>query len=181
MQIQVKQSYKVKNISSLYRFPFVYSKRPNIGPADYWSLTLAMPLFSCLTDSHCPVTVVQRYRDGVCSLLFHSFFIICHSYIPLHLYIYRPYVVVSMRMRYMCAFLLGESQSLNDLFSTNTVVTERSLLLPSSSSSAKGKRERASCPRICASSSVVRPRERRLQRLPRKGRPARRRVRDRAI
>ena len=40
MQIQVKQSYKGKNISSLYRFPFVYSKRPNIGPADYWSLTL---------------------------------------------------------------------------------------------------------------------------------------------
>ena len=34
---------------------------------------------------HCPVTVVQRYRDGVCSLLFHSFFIICHPYIPLHL------------------------------------------------------------------------------------------------
>ena len=34
---------------------------------------------------HCPVTVVQRYRDGVCSLLFHSFFIICHSYISLHL------------------------------------------------------------------------------------------------
>ena len=32
---------------------------------------------------HCPVTVVQRYRDGVCSLLFHSFFIICHPYIPL--------------------------------------------------------------------------------------------------
>ena len=27
---------------------------------------------------HCPVTVVQRYRDG--SLLFHSFFIICHPY-----------------------------------------------------------------------------------------------------
>ena len=25
---------------------------------------------------HCPVTVVQRYRDGVCSLLFHLFFII---------------------------------------------------------------------------------------------------------
>ena len=40
MQIQVKQSYKGKNISSLYRVPFVYSKRPNIGPADYWSLTL---------------------------------------------------------------------------------------------------------------------------------------------
>ena len=30
---------------------------------------------------HCPVTVVQRYRDGVCSLLFHLFFIICHPYI----------------------------------------------------------------------------------------------------
>ena len=27
---------------------------------------------------HCPVIVVQRYRDGVCSLLF----IICHPYIP---------------------------------------------------------------------------------------------------
>ena len=26
---------------------------------------------------HCPVIVVQRYRDGVCSLLF---FIICHPY-----------------------------------------------------------------------------------------------------
>ena len=39
---------------------------------------VAMPLFSCLT-------VVQRYRDGVCSLLFHLFFIICHPYIPLHL------------------------------------------------------------------------------------------------
>ena len=35
--------------------------------------------------THCPVTVVQRYRDGVCSLLFHLFFIICHPYIPLHL------------------------------------------------------------------------------------------------
>ena len=34
---------------------------------------------------HCPVTVVQRYRDGICSLLFHLFFIICHPYIPLHL------------------------------------------------------------------------------------------------
>ena len=31
---------------------------------------------------HCPVTVVERYRDGVCSLLFHLFFIICHPYIP---------------------------------------------------------------------------------------------------
>ena len=34
---------------------------------------------------HCPVTVVQRYRDGVCSLLFYTFFIICHPYVPLHL------------------------------------------------------------------------------------------------
>ena len=34
---------------------------------------------------HCPVTVVQRYRDGVCSLLLHLFFIICHPYILLHL------------------------------------------------------------------------------------------------
>ena len=34
---------------------------------------------------HCPATVVQRYKDGVCSLLFHSFFMICHPYIPLHL------------------------------------------------------------------------------------------------
>ena len=35
MKIQVKQSYKGQNISSLYRFPFVYSKRPNICPAAY--------------------------------------------------------------------------------------------------------------------------------------------------
>ena len=42
LKIQVKQSYKGQNISSLYRFPFVYSKRPNIGPADYWSLTLRL-------------------------------------------------------------------------------------------------------------------------------------------
>ena len=31
---------------------------------------------------HCPLTVVQKYRDGVCSLLFHLFF---HPYMPLHL------------------------------------------------------------------------------------------------
>ena len=37
---------------------------------------------------HCPVTVLQRYRDGVCSLLFPLFFIICHPYIPLHLVFY---------------------------------------------------------------------------------------------
>ena len=34
---------------------------------------------------HCPVTVIQRYRDGVCSLLFPLIFIMCHSYIALHL------------------------------------------------------------------------------------------------
>ena len=31
---------------------------------------------------HCPVTGVRRYRDGVCSLLFHLLFIICHFYAP---------------------------------------------------------------------------------------------------
>ena len=55
--------------------------------------------YASLLLPHCPVTVVQRYRDGVCSLLFHLFFIICHPYIPLHLeemifytciYIYHP-------------------------------------------------------------------------------------------
>ena len=34
--------------------------------------------YASLLIPHCPVTVVQRYRDGVCSLLFHLFFIICH-------------------------------------------------------------------------------------------------------
>ena len=42
-------------------------------------------LFIAFLMPHCPVTVVQRYRDGVCSLLFHLFFVICHPYIPLHL------------------------------------------------------------------------------------------------
>ena len=41
--------------------------------------------YASLLLPHCPVTVVQRYRDGVCSLLFHLFFIICYPYIPLHL------------------------------------------------------------------------------------------------
>ena len=41
--------------------------------------------YASLLMPHCPVTVEQRYRDGVCSILFHSFFIICHPYIPLHL------------------------------------------------------------------------------------------------
>ena len=34
--------------------------------------------YASLLMPHCPVTVVQRYRDGVCSLLFHLCFIICH-------------------------------------------------------------------------------------------------------
>ena len=33
---------------------------------------------------HCLVTVLQRYRDGVCSLLFPLFFIICQLPSPLH-------------------------------------------------------------------------------------------------
>ena len=36
--------------------------------------------YASLLMPHCPVTVVQIYRNGV-----HLFFIICHPYIPLHL------------------------------------------------------------------------------------------------
>ena len=46
---------------------------------------------------HCPVTGVQRYRDGVCSLLFHLFFIIWHPYIPeemIFLYLFYPFFTV---------------------------------------------------------------------------------------
>ena len=67
-----------------------------------------------------------------------------------------------MRMRYMCAFLFRP-------FSVTISLREYR-------SSAKGKRERASCP---ASSSVVRPREREATETAEE--PARRRVRDRAI
>ena len=41
--------------------------------------------YASLLMPHCPVTVVKRYRDGVCSLLFHLFFIICNPHISLHL------------------------------------------------------------------------------------------------
>ena len=47
-----------------------------------------IPIYSFLMP-HCPVTVVQRYRDGVCSLLFPSLFhsIVFHKlpslYLPL--------------------------------------------------------------------------------------------------
>ena len=60
---------------------------------------IAMPLFSILMP-HCPVTVVQRYRDGaaswdgVCSLLFHSFFAIPISVNPRRACAARVTVVV---------------------------------------------------------------------------------------
>ena len=38
-------------------------------------------IYASLLMPHCPVTVVQRYRDGVCSLLFHNL----PSLYPLHL------------------------------------------------------------------------------------------------
>ena len=66
---------------------------------------------------HCPVTVVQRYRDGVCSLLFHLFFIICHPYIPLHLeemifYTYRDGTVhISRDMHKQCFITRRETTS----------------------------------------------------------------------
>ena len=41
---------------------------------------------------HYPVTVVKRYKDGACSLLFHLFFIICHPYIPLNHFCIRSVV-----------------------------------------------------------------------------------------
>ena len=56
---------------------------------------------------HCPVTVVQRYRDGVCSLLFHLFFIICHPYIPLHL---EEMIFYSCVLYYVMTHLLVEHQ-----------------------------------------------------------------------
>ena len=62
--------------------------------------------YASLLMPHCPVTVVQRYRDGVCSLLFHSFFIICHPYIPLHLefilLLYCFLVVPMHHLQYRC-------------------------------------------------------------------------------
>ena len=39
-RLQVKHSYYLRDVSSLYRFPYVHNKCPNNGPADYWSLTL---------------------------------------------------------------------------------------------------------------------------------------------
>ena len=71
-QVEQEAAYPIPiSLYNCYR----HEKRYISGVASYASLL--MP--------HCPVTVVQRYRDGVCSLLFHLFFIICHPYIPLHL------------------------------------------------------------------------------------------------
>ena len=36
------------------------------------------------SHAYCPVTVLQRYRDGVCNLLVPLFFIMCHPSIPLY-------------------------------------------------------------------------------------------------
>ena len=60
----------------------------DIGMANYekqgkQEAAYPIPIY-LLPMPHCPVTVLQRYRDGVCSLLFPLFFIICHPY-PLHL------------------------------------------------------------------------------------------------
>ena len=66
--IQPLVSLVFHNLPSLYPFLYLYN---------ILLIAFLMP--------HCPVTVVQRYRDGVCSLLFHLFFIFCHRYIPLHL------------------------------------------------------------------------------------------------
>ena len=44
--------------------------------------------YASLLMPHCPVTVVQRYRDGVCSLLFHLFF---HNFPSLYPSTFRIY------------------------------------------------------------------------------------------
>ena len=59
MQIQVKQSYKGKNIPSLYRFPFVYSKRPNIGPA----------ILHVLQVNVSAIGICQSFTSGRCVCL----------------------------------------------------------------------------------------------------------------
>ena len=65
---------------------------------------------------HCPVTVVQRYRDGVCSLLFHLFFIICHPYIPLHLEEMIFYTCIYPALMYAVMFyvILNKRKRLGD-------------------------------------------------------------------
>ena len=86
--------------------------------------------------------------------------------------IYRPYVVVSMRMRYMCAFLFRRvSVYIHDLF----YEYRRRLRRRRERERERRARESVHRRRLCDQESA------RLQRPPRKGRPARRRVRDRAI
>ena len=80
--------------------------------------------------------------------------VICHPYS------YPPYVVVSMRMRYMCAF---------------RSLLRRRLRRRRERERERRARESVHRRRLCDQESA------RLQRPPRKGRPARRRVRDRAI
>ena len=65
MEKQVEQEAAYPIPISLYR-----TVRHEKRYQEYSYASLLMP--------HCPVTVVQKYRDGVCSLLFHLFFIICH-------------------------------------------------------------------------------------------------------
>ena len=51
--------------------------------------------YASLLLPHCPVTVVQRYRDGVCSLLFHLFFKICPSFRRNdNLYLFYPFLTL---------------------------------------------------------------------------------------
>ena len=44
-----------------------------------YPIPISLPLMP-----HCPVTVLQRYRDGVCNLLVPLFFIMSHPSIPLY-------------------------------------------------------------------------------------------------
>ena len=73
----------------------LYSRCPLFGVS-----AKKVPLYIAFLMPHCPVTVVQRYRDGVCSLLFHLFFIICHPYIPLEMIFYTFYT----KLGDMCSF-----------------------------------------------------------------------------
>ena len=75
-QVEQEAAYPIAYPIPIYCYRTVrYEKRYHSGVYSYASLL--MP--------HCPVTVVQRYRDRVCNALFHLFFIIRHLYIPLHL------------------------------------------------------------------------------------------------
>ena len=81
--------------------------------------------YASLLMPHCPVTVVQRYRDGVCSLLFHSFFIICHPYIPLHLLV-LPMLWTMGRREQNCS-KSSFHRSVNPYSQTDTVIFVRTV------------------------------------------------------